>query len=169
MIPNNVQRYLAQHQVAYQVLHHEPQGTSQETAQVAHVSGKRFAKVVLLGTSAPPDGATHGFVLAVLPANEQVDLGCLRAALGKEVRLGTEDELARLFPGTEPGAAPPFGSLADVPVVADACLASRGSIVFHGGTHTDLIEMPWAEFARLTGAQIIDYGRPADWTRRATH
>lgn len=157
MIPASLRQYLDQHQVDYEILVHAPRATAQETAQSVHVTGKRFAKVVLL--RARRDSGPPGHVIAVLPAHEKVDLVRLGAALGQSVELAGEEEFTQLFPDAELGAAPPFGDLAHVPVVADACLARRRSIVFNAGTHTDLIEMGWGDFVRVARPQIFDYGR----------
>jgi Ala-tRNA(Pro) deacylase len=154
MIPDSVCRYLHAKPVPYHVMTHSPRSTAQETAHVAHVSGRRFAKVVLVRGLV--DGA---FALAVLPASEEVDLSRLGDVLGQPVTLATELELNRLFPEYDPGAAPPFGELAGLPVIADACLSRETSIVFHGGTHTDLIEMRWGDFVSLVRPQVTDFGR----------
>jgi Ala-tRNA(Pro) deacylase len=154
MVPQSLRNYLDARQVPYRVLPHAHSPTAQETAHAAHVSGRRLAKVVLMRRSASP-----GFLVAVLPANEKIDLGRLSEELGESVTLAAESEFERLFPEFEAGAAPPLGELAGVPVVADACLARQDSIVFNGGTHTDLIEMAWNDFARLAAPRICDYGR----------
>lgn len=145
--------------MGYRVRVHEPRWTSQETAQIAHITGKRFAKVVLLRSVS---GQVPEFVLAVLPAHEMIDLSRLAAALGWPLSLATEEEMARLFPSCEVGAVPPFGELCGIPVVADACLAEKGSIAFNGGTHTDVVEMRWADFQRLAKPKLVDYGRAID-------
>lgn len=155
MLPDSICRYLERTTVHYDVMTHSPRFTAQETAQAVHVSGNRFAKVVLLRGAA--DG---GFILALVPANEQVDLSRLGDVLGQEVAVASEMEFHWLFPDYDTGAAPPFGELVGVPVVADACLARQRTIVFHGGTHTDLIEMRWADFADLVHPRVIDFGRP---------
>jgi Ala-tRNA(Pro) deacylase len=129
--------------------------TALESAAAAHVSGKRFAKPVLLR-----DLVGSRFVLAVLPATELIDLERLGQSLGFPVALATEDEWFKLFPDCEPGAAPPFGTLVAVPVIADAHLALAQWIAVPGGTHTDLIEMAWKDFQRIARPAIIDYGRP---------
>jgi len=157
MLPRSVQRYLDERGAGYRVLQHSPRSTAQETAQAAHVSGKRFAKLVVLKVG---DGEDE-FVLAVLPAHELVSLYRLGVIVGGPLRLASEDEVARLFPDCELGAAPPFGELAGLPVYADACLGGEGSVVFHGGRHTELIEMSWNDYASLASPRIYDYGRPA--------
>ncbi len=139
MIAESVRRYLESEGVPYSVLPHSPRYTAQETAQSAHISGKHFAKTVVLDV--PHEEGTPGHVLAVVPANEKVDLARLGERLGTPVQMATEDEISRLFPELEIGAIPPLGALAQLPVIADECLAHASWIVFHGGNLTDLIEM----------------------------
>jgi Ala-tRNA(Pro) deacylase len=134
---------------------HAPSTTAEETAQAAHVSGKRFAKVVLLRRD---DSDTY--MLAVLPASEQVDLARLADLMDERVSIAAEVDFGSLFPDCELGAAPPFGDLAGIPVIVDTCLERNDAIVFNGGTHTDLIEMSWPDFVRLASPRIYDCGRP---------
>ncbi len=158
MIADSVRRYLDSHHVSYRVHDHQPRFTAQETAQASHVSGRRIAKTVLLqvGNGRP------SFALAVLPANETVDLDRLSQKIGHPVEIANEDEFVRVFPGYDPGAAPPIAALARVavPIYVDACLARGDTIAFNGGTHTALVEMAWTQYERLTSPQLLDYGRP---------
>jgi len=155
MIPLTLRRFLEEHRVPYRIISHPRSVTALETAAAAHVSGKRFAKPVLLRGL---DGAR--FVLAVLPADELIDLERLGDALGFPVALATEEEWFRLFPDCEPGAAPPFGTMVEIPVIADAHLALAQWIAMPGGTHSELIELAWKDFQRIARPTIIDYGRP---------
>jgi Ala-tRNA(Pro) deacylase len=157
MIAESVRRVLATRGARYHVVPHEPRFSAQQTAQAAHVSGKHFAKAVLLRRSIP-DGLTR-YLLAVLPAHEEVNLEHLESVLGEPVKLAGEDEAARLFPDIELGALPPLGELAGLPVVADAGLRRAGWIVFHGGVLTDLVEMTWREYERLAMPIVVDLGR----------
>jgi Ala-tRNA(Pro) deacylase len=150
--------YLDNHRVAYRVLPHEPRFTAQETAAIAHVSGRRFAKVVLLEGR---DRASPEFMLAVLPANEEVDLDRLGRALARPVGLAEESDFTRLCPEFEAGAAPPFGELTHLPVLADQSLGHEATIVFNAGTHADLVEMRWDDFERLAKPWMVDCGRLA--------
>jgi Ala-tRNA(Pro) deacylase len=156
MVNPSLRAYLDAHHVAYRVLPHEPSFTAQETAHAAHVSGKRFAKVVLLEGH---NGGAPEYLLAVLPAREQVDLERLGEAIHRHVTLAPESEFERLFPEFEAGAAPPFGDLTHVPVFADRCLGREGAIAFNAGTHADVVEMRWNDFERVAKPQVVDYGR----------
>jgi len=125
--------------------------TAQEAAASAHVSGKRFAKTVVLRQRGQ-------YVLAVLPADERVDLERLSALVGSTVTLASEEECDRLFPECERGALPPLGELYGLPVLADAHLARHEWICMSGGTHSDVIEMRWDDFRRVALPRVIDYG-----------
>jgi Ala-tRNA(Pro) deacylase len=163
MIADSLRRWLESRHIPYKVHSHEPRVTAQEIAHASHVSGRHFAKTVLLEVHDFDETRPASIALAVLPADEVVDLDRLGRQLGRPVEVASEQAYARLFPGYEVGAAPPIAELAHmrVPVYVDACLAREASIAFNAGTHSDVVEMPWQEYARLTSPEIIDYGRPA--------
>ena len=88
--------------------------------------------------------------IAVLPASEVVDEKLLARVLGvPSVRLLDEEEFERFFPGCEPGAEPPLGSLFGLPLVIDSTLAEAGRIVFRAGSHEEAIEIRYEDFRRL--------------------
>jgi Ala-tRNA(Pro) deacylase len=159
MMTERLRRFLDAHDVRHHVHSHEERITAQETAQVTHIPGGRFAKGVLLRRNG---GGTERYVLAVLPARERVDLARLGGFVGAPVELAEEDELARVFPGFELGAAPPIPALAAEPILAyvDAHLARGEGIAFHAGTHTDVVEMPWSEYERIAFPLVVEYGLP---------
>ena len=117
------------------------------------------------GIGAPPDevGTTivlvgdHGFVRAVIPASERLDLHKLRPLVGcgHDVRLATEDELAAAYPMFELGAVPPFGGPSDAAIL-DRRLALRETVVVEAGTHSSSIRLATRDLVRLAAAQIVD-------------
>lgn len=149
----DVEAYLRENKVPFEVQHHAVAYTAQEVAAAEHVPGRMLAKVViLLG-----DGKLSMFVL---PAPARVDLEKAAAVLGaKEARLAHEDEFADRFPGCEVGAMPPFGSLYDVPLYVDKSLAEDETIVFEAGTHTDTMSMKYADFERVTKPTVAEFAR----------
>jgi len=160
MIPDKLRRYLEERGAAYRVVSHDRAWTAQEVAQAAHVSGRRMCKTVLLrcmdSAAAPP------FYLAVLPANERVDVQRLAEIVGRPLELASEAELEYAFPDWELGAVPPIAArAAGIPVIVDSALAECSTLAMNAGTHTDVIELSWADFQRLTGPIVAQYGRPA--------
>jgi len=148
-----LESYLRENKVPFQVQHHAVAYTAQEVAAAEHVPGRMLAKVVMvLG-----DGK---LAMLVLPAPSRVNPEQAAAALGaKDVRLAQEEEFAERFPGCEVGAMPPFGNLWDLPVYVDKSLAEDETIVFEAGTHTDTMSMKFADYARLVEPNQAEFAR----------
>ena len=93
-------------------------------------------------------------------ADSVVDMQEMKTLLDlPHLRLATEEELAELFPETELGAMPPFGSLFYMPVYVDSTLARQEAIAFNAGTHRDLIHMRFRDFANLIKPTIVSFAR----------
>jgi Ala-tRNA(Pro) deacylase len=138
-----LEQYLADNSVQFTGQHHRRAYSAQHIAALEHVSGKEFAKVVMVMADDRP-------VMAVVPAARWLRLDQARAALdADEVRLANEAEFAPLFPDCEVGAMPPFGNLYDVPVYVDEDLAGNEEIVIQAGTHEDTVRLRYDDFARL--------------------
>jgi Ala-tRNA(Pro) deacylase len=147
----DLEAYLRESKVPFQVQHHAVAYTAQEVAASEHVPGRMLAKVVVLIA----DGKLCMFVL---PAPARVDLDKAAAILNaREARLAHEDEFTDRFPGCEVGAMPPFGNLYDVSLYVDKALAEDETIVFEAGTHTDTMSMKYADFARLVKPTVADF------------
>jgi len=145
-----LEQYLREQDVPFQVQHHPEVFTAQEVAASEHVSGKQFAKVVMVLA----DGK---LIMLALPAPKHVNLTNLKALLGaKDVRLATEEEFGLRFPGCDVGAMPPIGKLYDVPLYIDAGLAAGETIRFQAGTHTDTISLALADYTRVADAQVAE-------------
>lgn len=142
--------YLDKAKIRYQIYNHPETFTAQETAQSVHGSGKQMAKVVVLKA----DGR---FVMAVVPADRLVDLPKAAAALGADdVRIATEYEFVRLFPGCELGAMPPFGNLFGLPVYVDSFLDRQKEIFFNAGSHQQTVTLDYPTFKKLAAPVIAD-------------
>lgn len=127
--------------------------TAREVAVAEHLPPREVAKtVVIFG-----DGIYH---MIVVPASRLVDLHEVRTALGlAQVRLATEDELAKLFPDCELGAMPPLGPAYGMPVYLDGTLASQPVIAFNAGTHCDVIHMQTSDYRRLVSPRVVSMAR----------
>ena len=151
-IPDRVLAFLTEQNAEYEHTRHPTTYTARELAHVDHVPERNVAKtVVFLGDEV--------FAIAVLPADENIDLHQLRRALGlSRLRLATEEEVAKLFPDCEVGAMPPFGTLFGLPVYVDRRLAEQDMIEFNAGTHRDELKMTYGEFARLAEPIVRHFG-----------
>lgn len=145
-----LKRFLDDNDVKYVTIGHSQAFTAQEVAASAHVPGKELAKTVMVKL----DGS---MAMAVVPAPAQVDLEAVREVAGAgEAELATEDEFEELFPDCEAGAMPPFGNLWDMKVFADSALRDDETIAFEAGSHTELVQLPYADFERLVEPIVAD-------------
>jgi Ala-tRNA(Pro) deacylase len=139
-----VSHYLAEHDVAYDVLTHPHTATSGESAEASHVSGMSLAKSVLLEDE-------QGYLMVVLPSSRQVDLGELHRQMNRNLGLATESELGNLFFDCEIGALPALGPAYGVETVVDDALAEQPDIYFEAGDHEQLIHVSAETFQALLG------------------
>src|SRR5207248_496939 len=129
--------------VRFQRLQHPTIFGASRVAQNLHIPGREMAKTVLLRTE-------EGYVLTVLPSTRCVDLEKVRHCLNEDwVEMASEAEMTRVFPDTEVGAMPPFGSLYHVQTLVDESLAEDDEIVFEGHNHEEAIRMAYKDFEAL--------------------
>jgi Ala-tRNA(Pro) deacylase len=146
-----LKEFLDTHKVKYVSLAHSPAFTSQEIAAAAHISGKEFAKTVLVKID-------DQMAMVVIPANDHVDFAKLRVAAGaRAVDLATEAEFKNNFPGCEVGSMPPFGNLYDLPVFASSKLSKHNHILFNAGSHSELIQISFHDFERLVKPTMVAF------------
>jgi Ala-tRNA(Pro) deacylase len=135
----------------YELLPHARTESAVAEAEALGLPPSEVAKTLVVAT---PDG----YVRAVLPASERLDMHKLRDLLerGKEIRLATEDELGRDYAEFELGAVPPFGGDRRDPVVVDTHLAERDEVVLEGASHEESLRLGTADLLRLTEARVAE-------------
>ena len=145
-----LKHFLDTHHVKYQAITHAPGFTAQEIAASAHISGKHFAKVVIIKVD-------DQFAMVVIPANGHVNFAELKKATGKDnIDLARESDFKSKFPECEVGAMPPFGNLYGMPVYVSSQL-SGGDITFNAGSHSELLQMSFKEFVELVKPNIMTH------------
>jgi Ala-tRNA(Pro) deacylase len=145
----HLEAYLRERRVPFHLTHHPVALTAQELAESEHVSGHRVAKTVMAF-------ADERMIMLVLPASLWVDFDQLREVLeARTVRLANAQEFDTLFADCEPGAMPPFGNLYGLPVYIDPHLSKEEEIIFPAGTHTETIQLKYADFERLVHPLVI--------------
>jgi len=143
--------FLDENNIRYVTIRHSNAYTSQEIAASAHVSGKEFAKTVIIKVGGK-------MAMAVLPASYQVDFKLLQEIFGtQKVSLATEAEFKYFFPDCEVGAMPPFGNLYDMEVFVAETLAEDEDIAFNAGNHTEIIKLKYADFERLVQPRVFKF------------
>ena len=142
-----VSDFLAEHDVEYDVLLHAHTTSSGETAESSHVPGARLAKSVVLEDD-------QGYLMVVLPASRQVDLGELHRVLNRNLGLAMENELGHLFSDCEVGALPAIGPAYGVETIVDDSIAEQPEVYFEAGDHEQLIHVSAEVFQTLLGEGI---------------
>jgi len=151
---------LKRERMPYLTLHHQPAYTALEQAAVSHVPARCSAKVVIFFADDQP-------IQAVVPAHHLVDLDRLRVLAGAAtLRLAREDEIARLYPEFEVGAAPPFGMMHGHRVFLEQWFVGEPEMVFNAGTHTDCLCMHCADLAEMVKPVVGAFSMPRSAAKR---
>lgn len=146
-----LKEFLDREKVKYLSIVHSTAYTAQEVAASAHVTGREFAKTVIVEL----DGR---MAMAVLPANRKIVLQDLRDITGcDEVKFASEEKFKKAFPDCETGAMPPFGNLYGMPVYVAEGLTENSEIAFNAGSHTELIRMGYGDFERLVQPRVMNF------------
>jgi Ala-tRNA(Pro) deacylase len=128
--------------VEFDIVTHPHTATAAGSAHAAHVHERQLAKAVLLKDPG-------GFVLAVLPACDQLDLANLGRVLHRPLKLATEADLAEAFYDCEPGAVPAVGEDYLIPTIVDEGLRHLEEVFFEAGDHERLVHISSEGFSRL--------------------
>jgi len=146
-----VAEYLDGLGVAHEIVEHDVTTSAVAEAHVAHLPPRQVAKTVVLR-----DG--DAYLIAVIPASERLDLAKLRELLSasRQLRLASEDEIAREFPALEVGAVPPFGPTQAAAVVIDRGLLEVGQVLCPAGDHRHSLLVDPREVVRITAARVAD-------------
>jgi Ala-tRNA(Pro) deacylase len=137
--------------INYELIEHEPTLSAAAEARVTEHAPDQVAKTVVLH-----DGSAY--VIAVIPASDRLDLHKLRELLGatRQLRLASEDEIARDFPSLEVGAVPPFGPMVPAAEVIDRALLEQQRILCPAGDHRHSVLIDPGDVVRITAATSAD-------------
>jgi len=152
-VATTLREYLNRWGVDYQVVPHAYTGSSQETAEAAHVPGDKLAKCVMTEDY-------RGYLMVVVPASHEVEFSLLDENLDRRLELATEEELADIFVDCELGAIPPLGEAYGVDVAVDESLAECDDVYFEAGDHAELLHLRGEDFRDLmAGAEHGHFSR----------
>lgn len=151
MPAQRLKEFLDSNHIKYVSIVHSPAFTAQEVAASAHIPGREMVKTVMIKIEGE-------MAMAVLPCNRKVVMQDLRELTGcDDVKLASEAEFQNLFPDCDVGAMPPFGNLYGMEVYAAPSLEADEYIAFNAGTHTEVIKMSYADFARLVQPNVVAF------------
>jgi Ala-tRNA(Pro) deacylase len=129
-----MERFLDQHMIPFDLVAHPHTHTSAQTARATGVTLDRVAKGVLL------DGIGCQMV-AMIPADQEVQLGKLGLEHGVEFSLADEASVSRLFSECEPGVVPGLPNAWGVEMVWDDALMAQPDIYLEAGDHERLLHI----------------------------
>jgi Ala-tRNA(Pro) deacylase len=149
MPTQKLKKFLDKHHIHFVSIAHSRAYTTQMIARSAHIHAKELAKTVIVNID-------DKLAMAVLPSSDSVDLELLKHSTGARVlRLATEGEFQDAFPDCEIGAMPPFGNLYNMEVFVSPRLAEDEQIAFNAGTHTELVQLAYADFSELVAPAVV--------------
>ena len=144
--------YLQRSRAQYNVFEVPRAYTAEETARLARLPLRRFAKAVMVRIDSE-------LIMVVMPAHFRLVPLALREELGaKRVELATEREFQRRFPRCDLGAIPPFGHLFGLRALLVNAFEEFGDVFCKTGAHGEILRMPFFEFQRLAHLEPIERG-----------
>ena len=141
-IATTLKSYLDSHEVQYSSVAHPHTESAVDSAKSAHVPPHQMAKAVVLEDSA-------GFIVAVLPSSNRLNLGWVNEELERDLKLATEVELKALFKDCETGAVPALSNAYGLKVIWDDQLKHASDIYIEAGDHEHLIHLLGEDFRQL--------------------
>jgi len=141
-IAMTLKSYLDDHQITFSSVEHQHTDSSVDSAKSAHIPLHQMAKAVVLEDSA-------GFMVAVLPSSNRLNLGWVNEELERNLKLATEAELKALFKDCETGAIPALSNAYGLKVIWDDQLKHASDIYIEAGDHEHLIHLAGDDFRAL--------------------
>jgi prolyl-tRNA editing enzyme YbaK/EbsC (Cys-tRNA(Pro) deacylase) len=151
-----VTEHLEAHGVPFEPIAHQQAYTSIDEARVLGIDASEVVKTVAMRVAG-------GYALMAVPATCRLDMHLVQAAVGdRHVRLGTEEELLRDFPGFELGALPPLGSLLGAPLYVDREVLQHETVVFAAGSQAESVQLRTADLLRYEQVTALPLIKHAD-------
>ena len=159
-----VTEHLQTRGVPFEPIAHQNACTSIAEARAVGIDASEVLKTIAVRVAG-------GYALMAVPATGRLDMRLVQAAVGdRHVRLATEEELRRDFPGIELGALPPLGSLLGAPLYVDQELLQHETVVFAAGSQTESVQIKTADLLQheqVTALPLIKHADEddKDWLR----
>src|SRR5262250_2979815 len=155
-VMTHVTEHLQARGVPFEAIAHPQAYTSIAEASALGIDASEVLKTIAMRVA-------DGYALMTVPAPSRLDMHLVQAAVGdRHVRLATEEELLRDFPGIELGALPPLGSLLGAPLYLDQELLQHETVVFAAGSQTESVQLRTADLLQHEQVTALPLIKHAD-------
>src|SRR6476469_7040631 len=146
-----VTEFLEGEGVPFQLVEHTQTYSAYGDARATNHRPASVGKTVVLRDAS-------GYVFAMIPATERLDLRKLREVLGasRQLQLVDEAEMAANFPDFEVGAIPPFAGGFPAAEVIDGRLLDEDRIMCSSGDHMHSILIDPRDAGAVANARVAD-------------
>ncbi|AYA40753.1 YbaK/prolyl-tRNA synthetase associated domain-containing protein [Xenorhabdus nematophila] len=148
------------HNARYRVMEHVTGGRSEEVAKIRGTHLGQGAKALVCHVK----GSDYRqYILAVLPADQQVDLATLAKQVGgSRASLASPKEVSELTCCVF-GAIPPFSFHPDLKLVADPLLFDRyNELAFNAGSLERSIILNTEDYRRIAAPELLTFRKVSD-------
>lgn len=143
-----VLKFLSRHDIAHELLRHQPVVTCQDSAAVIFVQDCISCKSLFV-----KDKKTDNYYLAILPSDKRADMRGLAAYVGcDKFEFATQEKLLELL-NTERGSVSPFSLLYEkqnkIIVLVDACVFESKLVKFHPNDNTATVVFDSSDLKKI--------------------
>ena len=156
VIFTHIKEQLDKAAIPYQIMHHPPTYTSEQSAEYR-------GEPLSVGAKAIVYKIEKAFYLFVMPADRKIETKKVKQYFkdqgkrAKKSRFATADELMELT-GLVPGSVPPFGNpILPFTLFVDQSILENEKVAFNAGSLTDSIIMNRADYLNIAAATIFDF------------
>lgn len=151
-IPKKILSYLDRVKAVYKPVRHKTVYTAYDAAQTLGAKLGEIAKTLVVR-------ADKFYLLAVLPASRNLDLGKLKKLVrAKKIEIAKENVMKKIFK-VKPGAVTPFGEIYKIPVYVDRAMMRAKKVIAGAGTHEDSVVMSAKNFLKVSRGVIGNFGK----------
>ncbi|WP_328767921.1 YbaK/EbsC family protein [Streptomyces sp. NBC_00286] len=145
--------------IAYELIDHEPEGTTEAVSALRGHATSEAAKCIVLRVKL--DRKTTRHVLAVVPGDRRVDLDAVRTLYAARYAgfsdAATAERLARAVPGT----VLPFSFDPDLELVADPDVVAQPRLYFNAARLDRSLVISGEDYARVAEPRVERIASPA--------
>ena len=145
---SDVHNYLLEQGVAHEIVHLPAlSGTARRAAALLGVSRREVVKSLVFETDRGP-------VVCLVPGDAHVDHARLKAELGCRDAAPASAAKVVALTGYRPGALPPCGLAADLPIIADPGILALPVVYCGGGTTATMLKVRSADLLAALDARV---------------